>query len=111
MLSAHMQIVIYGMIIYSNVSFLNSDVDLGVQETGRSCNEDQSCVNTSLHTLPAKNMEYLLFQGFFTFLWNFIEFLLSLCQFAVISVRVLYKDIVHNTIIYLPPILVWPTGD
>ena len=39
-----------------------------------------------------------------------LEFL-SLCQIAAISVRVLCKDIVHNTIVYLPPILVWSVGD
>ena len=34
-------------------------------------------------------------------LW--LEFLLLLCQFAALSIRVLYWDIVHNTIVYLPP--------
>ena len=42
-------------------------------------------------------------------LW--LEFLLSLCQIAVIFIRVLYKDIVHNAIVYLPPILVRSAGD
>ena len=42
-------------------------------------------------------------------LW--LEFLLSLCQIAAISIRVLYRDIVHNTIVYLPPILVRSAGD
>ena len=42
-------------------------------------------------------------------LW--LEFLLSLCQIAVISIRVLYRDIVHNTIVYFPPILVRSAGD
>ena len=32
-------------------------------------------------------------------------------QIADISIRVLYGDIVHNTIVYLPPILVWSAGD
>ena len=32
-------------------------------------------------------------------------------QTAAISTRVLYKDIVHNTIVYLPPILVRSAGD
>ena len=42
-------------------------------------------------------------------LW--LEFFLSLCQFAAISIRVLYWDIVHNTIVYLPPILVRSAED
>ena len=42
-------------------------------------------------------------------LW--LKFLLSLCQFAAISIRVLYWDIVHNTIVYLLPILVQSAGD
>ena len=42
-------------------------------------------------------------------LW--LEFLLSLCQIAAISIRVLYRDIAHNTIVYLPPILVRSAGD
>ena len=42
-------------------------------------------------------------------LWS--EFLLSLCQIAAISIRVLYRDCVHNTIVFLPPILVRSTGD
>ena len=37
-------------------------------------------------------------------LW--LEFLFSLHQIAAISIRVLYRDIVHNTIVYLAPILV-----
>ena len=40
-----------------------------------------------------------------------LEFLLSLCQIFTISIRVLYRDIVRNTIVYLPPILVWSAGD
>ena len=40
-----------------------------------------------------------------------LEFLLPLCQIAAISIRVLYRDIVHNTIDYLPPILVRSAGD
>ena len=42
-------------------------------------------------------------------LW--LEFLLSLCKIAAISIRVLYRDIVHNTIFYLLPILVRSAGD
>ena len=40
-----------------------------------------------------------------------LEFLLSVCHIAAISIRVLDKDIVHNTIVYLPPILVRSAGD
>ena len=32
-------------------------------------------------------------------------------QIAAIYIRVLYRDIVHNTVVYLPPILVRPAGD
>ena len=32
-------------------------------------------------------------------------------QIAAISIRVLYRDIVHNTIVYLTPILVRSAGD
>ena len=42
---------------------------------------------------------------------RWLEFLLSLCQIAAISIRVLYRDIVHNTIVYFPPILVRSAGD
>ena len=42
-------------------------------------------------------------------LW--LEFLLFLYQIAAISIRVLYKDMVHKTIIYSPPILVRSAGD
>ena len=42
-------------------------------------------------------------------LW--LEFLLSLRQIAAISIRVLYRDIVHNTIVYLLPILARSAGD
>ena len=42
-------------------------------------------------------------------LW--LEFLLFLCQIAAISIRLLYRDMVHNTIVYLPPILVRSAGD
>ena len=42
-------------------------------------------------------------------LW--LEFLLSLCQSAAIFIHVLHRDIVHNTIVYLPPILVQSAGD
>ena len=38
-------------------------------------------------------------------LW--LEFLLSLSQIAAISIRVLYRDIVQNTIVYFPDILVF----
>ena len=102
-------------------------------------------------TLPAKNMEYFLFQRFFDFLCSaqgvsvfeihsyeqilllgelistqqqneaqiisvfssiklWLE-LLSLCQIAAISILVLYGDIVCNTIVCLPPILVRSAGD
>ena len=37
-------------------------------------------------------------------LW--LEFLLSLCGIAALSIRALYRDIVHTAIVYLPPILV-----
>ena len=42
-------------------------------------------------------------------LW--LEFLLTLYQIAAISIRVLYRDIVHNTIVYFPPILARSAGD
>ena len=42
-------------------------------------------------------------------LW--LEFLLSLYQIAAISIRVLYRDIVLNTIVYLSSILVRSAGD
>ena len=42
-------------------------------------------------------------------LW--LKFLLSLCQIAAISIRVLYRDIDHNTIVYLLPNLVRSAGD
>ena len=42
-------------------------------------------------------------------LW--LEFLLSLGHIAAISIRLLYRDIVHNTIVYLLPILVRSAGD
>ena len=42
-------------------------------------------------------------------LW--LEFLLSLCQIAAISIRVLYRDTLHNNIVYLLPILVRSVGD
>ena len=42
-------------------------------------------------------------------LW--LEFLLSLGQIAAISIRLLYRDIVHNTIVHLPPILLQSAGD
>ena len=42
---------------------------------------------------------------------SWLEFLLSLCQIAAISIRVLYRDIVHNTIVYLLLILVRSAGD
>ena len=42
-------------------------------------------------------------------LW--LDFLLSFCQIAAISIHVLYRDIVHNTIVYLPPIFARPAGD
>ena len=41
-------------------------------------------------------------------LW--LEFLLSVCHIAAISIRVFYRVIVHNTIVYLPPISVRPAG-
>ena len=36
----------------------------------------------------------------FLLIRQWLEFLLSLCQIAVISSRVLYRDIVHNTIVF-----------
>ena len=108
-------------------------------------------------TIPAKNMEYFLFQRIFcifeecsgrfctwnTFLriyitfrgvkyhltakWSakvrkqlfvfffsirlWLESLLSLCQIAAISICVLYRNMVHNTILYLQLILVRSAGD
>ena len=32
-------------------------------------------------------------------------------QIAAIYIRVLYRNILHNTIVYLPPVLVWSAGD
>ena len=40
-----------------------------------------------------------------------LEFLLSLCQIAAISILALYRDMVHNTIVYFTPILVRSAGD
>ena len=40
-----------------------------------------------------------------------VRLLLSFCPFAAISIRVLYWDIVYNTIVYLRPILVRSAGD
>ena len=42
-------------------------------------------------------------------LW--LELLLYLCQIAAKSIRVLYRDMVHNTIVYLTPILVQSAWD
>ena len=42
-------------------------------------------------------------------LW--LEFLFSLCQITAISIRALYRNIVHITIVYSPPILVRSAGD
>ena len=42
-------------------------------------------------------------------LWS--ELLLSLCQIAAIFIRVLYMNMMHNTIVYLPPIVMRPEGD
>ena len=42
-------------------------------------------------------------------LW--LEFLLFLCQIAAISIRVLNSDIVHNIIVFLPPISVRSVAD
>ena len=42
-------------------------------------------------------------------LW--LEFLFSLYWIAAIYIRVLYKDMVHNTIVCLSPILVQSVGD
>ena len=47
----------------------------------------------------------------FSSIRRWLEFLLSLCQIAAISIRVLYRDIVHNTIVYFPPTLVRSAGD
>ena len=40
-----------------------------------------------------------------------LEFLFSLGQIVAISIRLLYRDIVYNTIVHLPPILVQSAGD
>ena len=40
-----------------------------------------------------------------------VKIILVPLQIAAISIRVLYRDIVHNTIVYLPPILVRSAGD
>ena len=42
-------------------------------------------------------------------LW--LEFLLFLCQIVAISIRLLYRDIVNNTCVYLSPNLVRSAGD
>ena len=42
-------------------------------------------------------------------LW--LEFLLSLGQIAAVSIRVLYRGIVNNIVVNLPPILVRSAGD
>ena len=49
------------------------------------------------------------FSIFLIRLW--LELLLSLCQIAAITIRVLHRDMVHNIIVYLPPILVRSAGD
>ena len=36
---------------------------------------------------------------------------MSLCPIAAISIRVLYRDMVQNTIVYLTPVLVQSAGD
>ena len=41
-------------------------------------------------------------------LW--LEFFLSLYQIAAISIRALYRNLVHNTIVFLPPILCGQQG-
>ena len=51
-----------------------------------------------------------LFWSFF-FIGRWLEFLLSHCQIAAISVRVFIRDLMHNIIVYLPPRLVRLAGD
>ena len=40
-----------------------------------------------------------------------VRIIVSLCQFTATSICVLYRDIVHKTIIYLPLILVRSAED
>ena len=56
------------------------------------------------------NVQEQLFWSFF-FIRRCLECLLSHCQIAAISVRVLIRDIMHNIIVYLPPRLVRSAGD
>ena len=56
-----------------------------------------------------KGSKQLFWSFFFIRCW--LEFLLSHCQIAAISVRVFIRDIMHNIIVYLPPRLVQSAGD
>ena len=51
------------------------------------------------------------FMSLFLSIRLWLEFLLSLGQIAAISIRLLFRDIVPNTIVHLPPILVRSAGD
>ena len=58
----------------------------------------------------AQGFKYSYFGIFFSIrLW--LQFLLSLCQTSAISIRLLFRNIVHNTIVYLSSILVQLAGD
>ena len=59
--------------------------------------------------MKLKGSKTVILVFFLIRLW--LEFLLSLCQIAAISIRVLYRDTVYNTIAYLLPILVRSAGD
>ena len=58
--------------------------------------------------MKRKGTKTIISVFFSIILWS--ELLLSLCQIAAISIRVLYRNMVHNTIVYLPPILMLSVG-
>ena len=59
--------------------------------------------------MKLKGSKIIIAVFFSIILW--LEFLMSFFQIAAISIRVLYRDMVHNTIVYLTPILVRSAGD
>ena len=64
----------------------------------------------ALNSNMKRNGSKTIISVFFSIrLW--LKFLLSLCQIAAISIRVLHRYIEHNTIVYLLLILVRSAGD
>ena len=59
--------------------------------------------------MKRKGLKTIISVFFSIRLW--LEFLLFLCQIAAISIRVLNSDIVHNIIVFLPPISVRSVAD